>query len=105
MPIRYWRFLRILGAESAVQARKTAEFPCVCQGHHDFLRVRDGFICPQNAKKSPIFYRHSAHFCSVASPAIRQKASPNPGQGLILMTIKPGQSEKFSILALAISTR
>ena len=46
MPIKYWRFLRILGAESAVQARKTAEFPCVCQGHHDFLRVRDGFICP-----------------------------------------------------------
>ena len=69
-----------------------------------FPGLYSGF-CPQNAKKSPIFYRHSAHFCSVASPAIRQKASPNPGQGLILMTIKPGQSEKFSILALAISTR
>ena len=64
-----------------------------------------GGFCPQNAKNSPIFYRHSAHFCSAASSAIRQKASSNPEQGLILMAIKPGRGEKFGILALDISTR
>jgi hypothetical protein len=44
-------------------------------------------------------------FCSAASSAIRQKASSNPEQGLILMAIKPGRGEKFGILVLDISTR